>query len=64
MSLFSKEYVRQINNTFLQGKLDTDQCHFSPRNRRGFEGVFMGVCSSVDVTQSEGDLPDFNQSEH
>ena len=32
--------------------------------RRGFEGVFMGVCSSVDVTQSEGDLPDFNQSEH
>ena len=33
-------------------------------NRRGFEGVFMGVCSSVDVTQSEGDLPDFNQSEH
>ena len=33
-------------------------------HRRGFEGVFMGVCSSVDVTQSEGDLPDFNQSEH
>ena len=33
-------------------------------NRRGFEGVFMGVCSSVDVAQSEGDLPDFNQSEH
>ena len=33
-------------------------------DRRGFEGVFMGVCSSVDVTQSEGDLPDFNQSEH
>ena len=25
---------------------------------------FMDVCSSVDVTQSEGDLPDFNQSEH
>ena len=33
-------------------------------NRRGFEGVLLGVCSSVDVTQSEGDLPDFNQSEH
>ena len=32
--------------------------------RRGFEGVLLGVCSSVDVTQSEGDLPDFNQSEH
>ena len=28
--------------------------------RRGFEGVFMGVCSSLDVTQSESDLPDFN----
>ena len=33
-------------------------------DRRGFEGVLLGVCSSVDVTQSEGDLPDFNQSEH
>ena len=33
-------------------------------DRRRFEGVFMGVCSSVDVTQSEADLPDFNQSEH
>ena len=32
--------------------------------RRGCEGEFMGVCSSVDVTQSEGDLPDFNLSEH
>ena len=32
--------------------------------RRGFEGVFMDVCSSVDVTQSDGDLSDFNQSEH
>ena len=32
--------------------------------RIGFEGVLLGVCSSVDVTQSEGDLPDFNQSEH
>ena len=42
------------------------QCDYSyfTSNRRGFEGVFMGVCSSVDVTQSEGDLPDFNQSEH
>ena len=33
-------------------------------DRRGFEGILLGVCSSVDVTQSEGDLPDFNQSEH
>ena len=32
--------------------------------RRGFEGVLLGVYTSVDVTQSEGDLPDFNQSEH
>ena len=36
---------------------------FDP-DRRGFEGVLLGVCSSVDVTQSDGDLPDFNQSEH
>ena len=33
-------------------------------SRRGFEAVFMDGHSSVDVTQSEGDLPDFNQSEH
>ena len=33
-------------------------------HRRGFEGVLLGVCSSVDVTQLEGDLSDFNQSEH
>ena len=33
-------------------------------HRRGFEGAFMYGFSSVDVTQSEGDMPDFNQSEH
>ena len=31
-------------------------------SRRGFEGVLLGVCSSVDVTQSEGDLPDFTRN--
>ena len=46
--------------------IESDFSNFSNSilNRSGFEGVFMGVCSSVDVTQSEGDLPDFNQSEH
>ena len=33
-------------------------------NRRRCEGEFMDGRSRMDVTQSEGDLPDFNQSEH
>jgi len=37
---------------------------FRTKYRRGFEGVSLGVCSSVDATQSEGDPPDPNQSEH
>ena len=32
--------------------------------RRKCEGEFMDGRCSVDVTQSESDLPDFNQSEH
>ena len=32
--------------------------------RRRCEGEFMDGRSSMDVTQSEGDLSDFNQSEH
>ena len=31
---------------------------------RGCEDEFMDGCSRMDVTQSEGDLPDFNKSEH
>ena len=34
------------------------------RNRRNCQGEFMDGHCSVDVTQSESDLPDFNQSEH
>ena len=41
-----------------------DHCLSELTNRNGFEGVFMDGRSSVDVTQSECDLPDFNQSEH
>ena len=41
-----------------------DDCLSELTNRNGFEGVFMDGRSSVDVAQSEGDLPDFNQSEH
>ena len=33
-------------------------------SRRGCEGEFMDGRSGMDVTQSEGDLPDVNQSEH
>ena len=33
------------------------------RYRRYCEGEIMDVCSRMDVTQSEGDVPDSNQSE-
>ena len=33
-------------------------------DRRRCEGEFMDGRSRLDVTQSEGDLADFNQSEH
>ena len=33
-------------------------------DRRRCEGEFMDGRSRIDVTQSEGDQPDFNQSEH
>ena len=33
-------------------------------DRRGCEGEFMDGFSRMDLTQSEGDLPDFNQSEN
>ena len=33
-------------------------------HRKKFEGEFMDGRCRMDVTQSESDLPDFNQSEH
>ena len=41
-----------------------EDCLSELTNKNGFEGVFMDGRSSADVTQSECDLPDFNQSEH
>ena len=61
----SKKSSNNVNVSNVHTGQDWEElCKRQVCYRRGFEGVFMDGCSSVDVTQSEGDLPDFNQSEY
>ena len=69
-SLYYKSEVHKSQLTWLERckfprrKFSLDQNSQEPIGRRYCEGEIMDVCSRMDVNQLEGDLPDFNQSEH
>ena len=55
---------KQTEKLFFSGKLFINNFMKQSLHRRKCQGEFMDGRSRMDVTQSESDLPDFNQSEH